>query len=154
MTRIAAEIHIDAPKELVWDILADLGGIQNYHPGVTASYYNPGDRRGVGASRHCDLKPFGSVEETAIEWHEGESYTLRLHDGKRVPPFKHAAARLAVQPNGPGSVVTMELDYGLRFGLAGRLMDRMAVRSQFSKVLPALLTGLKEHAESERQQAA
>ena len=86
MTHIAGEVHIDAPKDRVWDILADLGGIKNFSPGVTDSHYNPGDERGVGASRHCDLKPFGSVEETAILWNEGESYTLRLHDGKRLPP--------------------------------------------------------------------
>lgn len=153
MTRIAGEVHIDAPKDRVWDILADLGGIKNFHPGVTDSYYHPGDEKGVGASRHCDLKPFGSVEETAILWNEGESYTLRLHDGKRVPPFRNATGRLAVQPSGSGSVVTMELEYDLRFGLVGRLMDRVVVKSQFSKVVPSVLSGLKKYAESELQTA-
>ena len=150
MTLVTGEVHIDAPKDRVWEILADLGGIKNYHPGVTDSYYNQGDKTGVGASRHCDLKPFGSVEETAIEWIEGESYTLLLHDGKRVPPFKRATGRLAIQPNGSGSVVTMELEYDLKFGLIGRLMDVLVVRSQFSKVVPAVLSGLRKYAETDQ----
>jgi carbon monoxide dehydrogenase subunit G len=148
MTQVTSEVHIGAPKDRVWDILADLGGIKNYHPGVTDSYYHQGDKKGVGAARHCDLKPFGSVEETAIEWKEGESYTLLLHGGKKVPPFKRATARIAIQPNGSGSVVTMELKYDLKFGLVGRLMDVLVVRSQFSKVVPAVLSGLKKYAES------
>ena len=47
----------------------------------------------------------------------------------------------------------MELDYDLRFGLVGSLMDRVAVKSQFSKVIPSVLAGLKKYAESELQTA-
>ncbi len=37
MTKISSEIRIDAAKEKVWDIIADLGGVQNFHPGVKKS---------------------------------------------------------------------------------------------------------------------
>ncbi len=150
MTRITGDIHIDAPKEHVWDILADLGGIKNFHPGLTDSYYHPGAKRGVGASRHCDLKPFGSLEETVVRWEEGESYTLRIHDGKKVPPFSRAEGTLAVRANGGGSgtVATMTLEYSLKFGPLGRLMNAIMVRRQFEKVIPAVLGGLKKYAES------
>lgn len=88
MTHISHQITINAPKERVWEILADLGEVKRYHPGLTDSYYNSGEKRGVGASRHCDLKPFGSIDERVIEWNDGESYTLEIYDGKKVPPFK------------------------------------------------------------------
>ena len=149
MTRISGEIHIDAPKDRVWEILADLGGIKSYHPGLTDSYYHPGATKGVGASRHCDLKPFGSIEETAIEWNEGESYTLEIHDGKNVPPFEKTTATLAVRESGAGARATMTLEYSLRFGPVGKVMDRMMVRSQFEKVVPAVLGGLKKYAEKQ-----
>lgn len=147
MTRIKNEIHIDAPQEQVWDILADLGGIKNYNPSVTNSYYLPGEKRGIGAARHCDLKPFGSVEETAIQWDEGRSYTPLLHDGKKVPPFKKATGRLAVRSNGSGTVASMTLEYDLKYGPLGKLMDLVMVRSQFQKVIPTVLDGLKKYAE-------
>ena len=153
MTRIKNEVHINAPKEQVWDILADLGGIKNYNPSVTDSYYHPGKKRGIGAARHCDLKPFGSVEETAIHWDEGRSYTLLLHDGKKVPPFKKATGKLAVRSNGSGTVASMTLEYDLKFGPLGKLMDLVMVRSQFQKVTHTVLHGLKKYAESQRAAA-
>ncbi len=148
MTHISHQITINAPKERVWEILADLGEVKRYHPGLTDSYYNPGEKRGVGASRHCDLKPFGSIEETVIEWNDGESYTLEIYDGKKVPPFKKAIGTLSVRPNGSGTVASMTLEYELKFGLIGKLMDRLTVRSQFEKVVPAILRGLRQYAEA------
>lgn len=68
MTRFSDEIRIDAPMETVWAKIADLGAIKDYHPGVSKSYYTSERREGVGASRHCDLLPFGEVEERVIEW--------------------------------------------------------------------------------------
>ena len=149
MTHISHQITINAPKERVWEILADLGEVKRYHPGLTDSYYNPGEKRGVGASRHCDLKPFGSIEETVIEWNDGESYTLEIYDGKKVPPFKRAIGTLSVRPNGSGTVASMTVEYELKFGLIGKLMDRLTVRSQFEKVVPAILRGLRQYAEAD-----
>ena len=114
MTRISHEIQIDAAKDDVWAAIADLGAIQDFHPGVKKSYYTTEQESGVGASRHCDLKPFGSVEERATEWKEGES---------------------------------LALEYELKFGLLGRLMDRFMVKRRFDKVVPAVLSGLKRHME-------
>jgi carbon monoxide dehydrogenase subunit G len=149
MTHITGDIHINASKEQVWDILADLGGIKSFHPGLTDSYYQPGSaKRGIGASRHCDLKPSGSVEETAVRWEEGESYTLRIHDGKNVPPFILAHGTVAVRANGSGTVASMVVEYSLKFGPLGRLMDALMVRRHFEKVVPAILGGLKKYVES------
>jgi len=149
MVRISGQIEIDASRERVWDILADLGGVKQYHPGLRDSHYHPGETRGVGASRHCDLKPFGSLEETAIAWHEGESYTLEIHDARKAPPFRKAIGTLAVREQGTGTVVSMTLEYELKYGPVGRLMDRLMVRPQFEKVVPAVLGGLKRFAESQ-----
>ena len=52
------------------------------------------------------------------------------------------ALRVAVQPGSP-----LALEYELKFGLLGRLMDRFMVKRQFDKVVPAVLSGLKRHME-------
>ena len=39
MTRLTTEGHIDAPKEKVWAVLADLGGIDKWNPGVGRSHW-------------------------------------------------------------------------------------------------------------------
>ena len=77
MTIINHEIHIIAPKSQVWDVVANLGGVVKFHPFVTHSYYVTDDKHSVGAARVCELGPDSSVNETAIAWNEGESYTLR-----------------------------------------------------------------------------
>lgn len=147
MPVIETHLEIAAPKEEVWRILADLGGVQSFHPLVKKSYYNPGKRSGVGASRHCDFKPFGQVEETAIEWNEGESITLRLHDGKGLPPFKKALGTFGVREATGGSVASVRFEYSMRYGPLGALMDVFMVKRQFMKGLRQMLAGLKSYAE-------
>ncbi len=68
MTKSSSEIRIDAPKEKVWEIIADLGGVRNFHPGVKKSYYTSDNSKGLRASRICEFLPGGSVEESATEW--------------------------------------------------------------------------------------
>ena len=40
MTTISASMHVDAPTERVWEIVADLGAVATFHPYVTHSYYS------------------------------------------------------------------------------------------------------------------
>jgi len=63
LTKIVKEVEINAPKAKVWDVLTDIGAVSNYNPVVTKSYYTSENKTGLGASRHCDLLPMGSVEE-------------------------------------------------------------------------------------------
>ncbi len=50
--------------------------------------------------------------------------------------------------DGDGTAVRFELEYDLKFGVLGKLMDRLMVRSRFRKVGPAMLRGLKRHLEN------
>jgi carbon monoxide dehydrogenase subunit G len=144
---VGATITIDARPEVVWPVIADLGDIQAFHPGVRRSAYISDSKEGVGAARVCEFGGGRSVEEHAIEWEEGRSFTLELKNGRGMPPFKRAVATMSVRPDGDRTQVDMELRYTLRFGLIGKLMDRM-VRPQFERMLPAVLGGLKKQLEA------
>lgn len=148
MTSVSYKIHVDAPVEKVWNILADFGGVYKYNPGVSSSHATSSSNSGVGASRHCDLKPSGSIEERIIEWNEGESYTLEIYDGAGAPPFKKAFGKLAVKPDGPGTLVTMTIDYSLKFGPVGAIMNMVMVKPFTHKATRGVLAGLKHHAET------
>ena len=148
MTTVSYKIHIDAPVEKVWNILADFGGIYKWNPGVSHSHSTSSNNEGFGASRHCDLKPSGSIEERILEWHEGESYTLEIYDGKGAPPFKQAVAKLAVKPEGSGAIATMTIEYSLKFGPVGALMNLVMVKPFTHKATRGVLAGLKHHAET------
>ncbi len=148
MTTIGGEIKVNAPKEKVWKILADLGGVQSFHPGVKKSYYTSDAKEGIGAARVCELLPMGKVEETAVEWHEGESFVLDIASIEKAPPFKKALGYISVSEEGSETLVSMELEYSMKFGPIGALMDIMMVRSQFKKVVPGILQGLKHYTET------
>lgn len=148
MTRFSDEIWIDASKQTVWAKIADLGAIEEYHPGVSRSYYTSEKREGVGANRHCDLLPFGEVEERIVDWRNGDSYAIEIYDGKKMPPLENAVGRLSVTQTGEGTTVRFDIEYSLKFGLLGKLIDRVMVRPRFKKVGPAMLRGLKRHLEA------
>ena len=85
MSSMTYEIHVDAKPDHVWGIVADFGNIYKWSPGVKYSRSTSEASGGVGASRHCDLLPFGSVEEDILEWKEGESLTIEIVSGKKTP---------------------------------------------------------------------
>lgn len=148
MTTITSEVQINAPVEKVWRIMADFGGIYKYNPNVSSSHSTSAANSGVGATRHCDLLPAGSVEERISEWNEGRDYKVDIFQGKGVPPFKTAVARLSIRPQNNGSRVQMRFDYHIKFGLIGRLLDWLMVKKQFGKAVPSILAGLKHYAET------
>ena len=148
MTNIQREIKIDASKAKVWAIVANLGAVQEYHPAVSKSYYTSTATEDVGASRVCELLPMGKVEETAISWNEGESYKLNVTPIEKMPPFKHAVGEIKLVGDENSTTASFSVDYQLKFGAIGSMMDSLMIRQQFEKLIPAVLAGLKHHAET------
>ena len=136
------------PWEKVWTILADLGAIQNFNPVVKKSYYTSETREGVGASRVCEFRPLGAIEESALDWQEGRSFTLDIRPLKKAPPFRKATARCQLNSVGQRTRVAVDIEYTLRFGLLGRLLDALMFRPQFGKAVPEILLGLKHYIET------
>ena len=154
MTTLTRKVHIDAPKEKVWEILADFGNIYLFSPGVPKSYLTSDQQRGVGTTRHCDVSggPIqnASVEERIIGWNEGESMQIEIYEGTKTPPFKKAVGTISVKEDNGGTLVTGTLAYSLKFGPVGYLMDKLMVTSQFGKAWTGVLAGLKYYAETDQ----
>jgi carbon monoxide dehydrogenase subunit G len=148
MTTFTSQVRINASRDKVWSVLADLGGIQNYNAAVSKSYYNTNEKEGVGAGRICELLPMGEVEETASQWNEGESYTLDVTPIKGMPPMKDIQAKFTTEADGDTTVVNMEMKYSMKFGPIGAAMNAMMIKPQFSKVVPNILNGLKHFVET------
>ena len=83
------EIHvnkvIEASGDSVWSVLADFPNIADWNGGVKKSFSTSNDVQGVGAPRHCDLSPAGSVEETVREWQEGEKMVISIDSATNFP---------------------------------------------------------------------
>ena len=150
MTTVTREVQINAPKEKVWEILADFGGIYAFNPSVPNSYLTSEQTGGVGTQRHCDLAAAGaSLEERVVEWVDGEKMVIEIYAGKKTPPFKQAFATISVRADGPNaSIVRGTFDYSLKFGPIGALMDAVMVKPQFGKAWAGLFAGLKHYVET------
>ena len=68
MRSINVSRRIPSAPENVWAILADFPNIATWSSGVAKSFATSDSVAGVGAQRHCDLAPFGELEETVKEW--------------------------------------------------------------------------------------
>ena len=146
MSKLTTQVKINAPVDKVRGILADFGAIGKWAPPVSKSYSTTEARQGVGAGRHCDTS-FGALNEQIVEWEEGHSFTI---DGKTVLPMKYARNGFSVSPPGDGTVVTAFIDFQMKFGPVGALLDKLVLRRQFRKVMALGLGGLKYHSRDRR----
>lgn len=151
MGNFSTETIIRAPREEVWEVLADIGAIHVWNPGVKDSHTTTDNASGVGASRHCDLGGRNYLEEVIVEYDEGERLTMRVTESNL--PFAHADIRFLLQTEEASTRVIVHPEYELKFGLLGALMDRLFVRRSYEKGMQSLLRGLRRHVESEVQTA-
>lgn len=148
MAKIYHEIRINAPKETVWKALADFGGIHKFSPTVPTSHSTSANNEGLGATRHCDLAPMGSVEERIVEWKAGESLTVEIYDGEKMPPIKNALGMLSVREDSDGTIASMQMEYETKMGVIGAAMNVVMIKGQFDKAVKGILQGLKHHTET------
>lgn len=67
---IETTIRIQAPREDVWRVLADIQGISTWAAPVTDATVD--GEPGTGATRHCTFADGGAIDERFTAWEEGE----------------------------------------------------------------------------------
>ena len=145
MTSVKSEIKINTPKEKVWNIIADLGGIVKFHTFVTKSHYTSEQKEDVGSSRYCYILPSMELNEKVIDWQPGKSYTVKVQlSGEQVPPVVDMHATITVSEDSDGVHVSMISEY--RF--AGDTSMENKVQGQFQMMLDGVMMGLKHYAET------
>ena len=147
MAQFSVQTRIDAPKEKVWEVLADFGGIYKWNPGVSHSHSTSESNQGDGATRQCDLQKKGDyLKERIVDWRDGESYGVDIYETNL--PLKSNVVRFSVEANGDGTIVKLTSDYALKYGLLGSLLDTLLVKRKLKKGMEELLAGLKYHVET------
>ena len=157
MSNVRVSKRVKVPAGRVWEVLSDYGNIYKFHPKVKASSILTGNDRGLGAKRRCEFHDKSSVVEEITEWEEGKGFSLVLSEISM--PLKRAEASMRVAPLGSdASTVTISMDYDVKYGPMGRLMDLMMMRGMMRKMFSQLIEGLEEYAlsggEGEKGKAA
>jgi len=144
MTRVTSEIRIEAPKDKVWEVVADLGSVSVWNPLLANSHYTSEAKEGLEAARHCDFPDGGYVKERTLEWKPGETITLEIYEG--TVPFTTATGSFSLVEDGDGTITTLALEYDLKADVP---VDPQEVERQNSEEsLPMVLAGLKHYVET------
>ena len=151
MSKFTTQVKIDAPKHKVWEVLADIGSIYKWNPGVAHSYSTSEENKGEGATRHCDLqttdgKRFGYLEERTVDWREGQGYKIDIYANNL--PIKSNVVEFNVKAEEDGTIVSVSPEYAIKYGLLGSLINRLFLQRKLQQAMEGLLAGLKYHVET------
>ena len=146
MAEFIESIRIDAPIDRVWAVLADIGSIADWNPGVKESRQTTSGEVGTGAGRRCELGGRNYLDEEVVTFEPPDRITFRITATNL--PFASADIRFELQAASNGTDVTVSPIYTLKMGAIGKLLDKLLVRSTYRKGMRDLLQGLKSHVES------
>lgn len=145
MTTIHHDVHANCPPERIWALLADLASVEHYNPGVRQARIEGAQARGVGARRSCELVPKGRVVERVTHWEEGRALGLEVIESDWPIRFMRWLTRIDAKDG--GTRITQSLEYSVKFGPLGWLLDRLMLKRKLTATLDAVFTSLVEHAE-------
>jgi uncharacterized protein YndB with AHSA1/START domain len=146
MTTIHHEIEAACPPERVWAVLADLEAVQHYNPTVRTAAIKSERRTGVGTERVCELLPKGRVVERVTHWEDERAVGLEVVESDWPIRFMRWVTR--IEPKGGGSRITQRLEYALKFGPLGWILDRLFMKRKLSSTLDDVFARLAERAEA------
>jgi len=146
MTKLLNEITIAAPAEKIYEILADLEVLDKYDPTVAKSSALPGPAKGIGAKRKVTMQDGKNwFEEKITAAKTGEQITYTLTDCSF--PIAGLSHSYELKKSGTGTLVRQTMQYTVKFGILGKLMDFLMIKKQTSAGIKKFFRGLKTYAE-------
>ena len=145
MSVITKEITVDSTPERVWDVLSDYTGISNWSPSVESAEGTSSNEQGLGAVRSCQVSGLGSIEETVVDWKDGDHLTIEITP---FGPMKKSISTWSVRDHNGKTIVRARVEFQAKFGLIGLLMEKLIMRRKFSKVIGESLEGLRYYCET------
>ena len=145
MTKLTLSRTIQAPADRVWDILADFGGVQNFHPMVDTSPITNGQNTGLGAERRCELYNGTKVNEEITSFNPGRR-NIGITVNQPDAPITAMTGEFTVTPRGDSSCEVLAImAYDLIDGaLAKEQID--GLRGMMEGAVESVLKGLDDHA--------
>ena len=144
--KFGVQADIEAPVDTVWKVLADIGTVARWNPGVSASRLTSA-ATGNGSSRRCDLGSNAFLEETVVTWQPREQLTMRVTNTNL--PFTQADIHFRLTSiTAHSTTVTVTPEYRLKYGVYGELLNLVWVKKSYRQKMQALLHGLKKYAEA------
>jgi uncharacterized membrane protein len=147
MSQLSTQVQIKAPVDKLWKVLVDLDSLSQWAPDDVSPDITSENDENTIPTRYYDPDLFRNAEDRAIRWEESHHYAYEV---KNVGPIKAAYNRFSLTPVGEAgeeTVLAQTLDFQMKFGPIGALMDTLVFRPQFRKQMEQSLAALKEYVE-------
>ncbi len=146
-SEVSARVRIEMSHARAWKLLRNLDLAGRYVPGVSGCTLTSSQREGVGASRRIEQPNRAPMQETVVEWVDGEGFTLQLHapGSEQAPmPFSQARFRYRIARAGTRAVdAELSMSYSLRGGALGQVADALVMRSVMRKQVESVAAAMK-----------
>ena len=146
MTVLENSICINAAAEKVWSVLASLDALDQYDPGIRKSEIISPSKDGLGAARRCELTPGGWLKERVADWKPRDSIAFELFEC--TLPVRRLKHTYTLTAEGGATLVRQRMEYELKFGPIGTLMDALMVRKKWDAGIKLFFAGLKHYVET------
>jgi ribosome-associated toxin RatA of RatAB toxin-antitoxin module len=129
--------YVEAPRDLVWEVVADVELFGEVAPNLKSAHKVSGE--GVGMRRTCyNLKGQG-WSETCNLWEEGHRYSMEVDTSHYPYPLEKMRGTWGVEAAPGGTIITMRYDYRFKYGALGSLLDHLFARRLFAPVCEKIL---------------
>lgn len=146
MGKLVNEVTINAPIDKVWSILTDLELLDKTDPTVKKATLISDNKTGLDAKRKVLMQDGKNwFDEKITVFKPNEELVYQLTDCSF--PIKGLKHTYSFQKIGNQTKVQQAMEYTVKFGLLGVLMDKMMIGKQFNSGINKFLTGLKTYAE-------
>ncbi|MBK6291992.1 MAG: SRPBCC family protein [Ignavibacteria bacterium] len=153
MAIIHNEVTVNASIDKVWAILSKVELLDQYEPTVRKSTAVSSEKSGICAKRKVlmsDGKNWFDEEVTVFKPNEALSYQLTDCSF----PIKGLRHSYSFEVNGDQTTVKQVMEYTVKYGLLGRLLDIMMIRKQSDAGIKKFFNGLKSFVETFNQELA
>ena len=146
MGKLINDITINAPIDKIWNVLTDLELLDKTDPTVKKATLISENKTGIEAKRKVLMQDGKNwFDEKITVFKPNEELVYQLTDCSfPINGLKHT---YSFQKIGNQTKVQQVMEYTVKFGLLGLLMDKMMIGKQFNSGLNKFLNGLKTYAE-------
>lgn len=146
MTTLQNEITINASIEKLWEILADASILDQYDPTVKKCTLISSNKSGIDAKRKVDMLDGKNwFEEKITVFEPYKALSFQLTDCSF--PIKGLKHSYSFEKVGTQTKVKQLMEYTVKFGLLGKLLDSIMIRKQSDQGIKKFFAGLKQYAE-------
>lgn len=147
MSTLINSITIDAPIDRIWSILTDLELLDKTDPAVKKATLISEIKTGLHAKRKVLMQDGKNwFDEMITVFNPNEKLVYQLTDCSF--PIKGLKHTYSFEIIGNQTKVQQVMEYTVKFGLIGVLLDKIMIGKQFNSGINLFLNGLKTYAEN------